>query len=229
MNKTELLNEIADHIKEARQSALLGNYDAAQVYYQGVLHEIQTLMQKPEDTKYNITKANLLKYRKLLDSEYEQVKEMCNVLVTFKNYAPTSGYRGNGAIGGIQDDYSNDQYEAPERDPDVWPPPPPQKNNFRGNGPPQGFNNNPYSQFGNNAPVNNNLNVNKYKSRNSGGGKPQIVRAGSNQNTPNQGNKRAPGDRRSNNPAPPPVGQVQGFGGPGNDPGELTKKFIFCF
>ncbi len=225
MNKTELLNEIADHIKEARQSALLGNYDAAQVYYQGVLHEIQSLMQKPEDTKYQITKANLLKYRKLLDNEYEQVKEMCNVLVTFKNYAPASAYRGNVAMGGVQDDYSNDQYEAPERDPDVWPPPPPQKNNYRGGGgnigPPQPYNNNPYSQFGNNAPAVNNLNPNKYKSRNSGGGagKPQVSRVGSNQNTPNQNNKRVPGDRRSNIPAPPPVGQQQGFGGPGNDPG----------
>ena len=41
---------------------------------------------------------------------------------------------GNGNGNGIYDDhYSNDQYEAPERDPDVWPPPPPQKNNYRGN------------------------------------------------------------------------------------------------
>ena len=35
MSKSELLNEIAEHIREARQSALLGNYDASQVYYQG--------------------------------------------------------------------------------------------------------------------------------------------------------------------------------------------------
>ena len=108
MNKTELLNEIADHIKEARQSALLGNYDAAQVYYQGVLHEIQLLAQRPEDGQHQITKQSLTKYRKLLDSEYEQVKEMANVLVTFKNYQPTPVYRGNALAAGLgHEDFSN--------------------------------------------------------------------------------------------------------------------------
>lgn len=213
MNKTELLNEIADHIKEARQSALLGNYDAAQVYYQGVLHEIHLLMQKPEDTKYQITKQNLMKYRKLLDSEYEQVKEMSNVLVTFKNYQPTPAYRGNALGGGGHDhEFSNDQYEAPERDPDVWPAPPP-KNNYRGAAPPQQYNSPNYHQYGG-GPPNNGINRDKYKSRNSGvGSKPQINRVS---NGP--GNKKA-SDRRSNN-APPPVGKKadpDAFGGPGND------------
>lgn len=218
MSKSELLNEIAEHIREARQSALLGNYDASQVYYQGVLHEIHMLMQKPEDPKYQITKQNLQKYRKLLDAEYEQVKELCNVLVTFKNYQPTPAYRGGGALGGLQDDFSNDQYEAPERDPDVWPPPPPPKNNYRGGGgaPPY---NNPYSGFGNPPAANNGINQNKYKSRNSGG-KPQVNRVSN-----NPSNKK-PGDRRSNNNAPPPVGNPKdpNFGGPGNDQA-AEKKF----
>lgn len=223
MNKTEALNEVADHIKEARQSALLGNYDAAQVYYQGVLIEIQHLMQKPEDPKHNITKQNLQKYRRLLENEFEQVKEMCNTLVTFKNYAPTPAYRGGGAIGGLQDDFANDQYEEPQRDPDVWPPPPPPKNNYRGGnaqGHAPGYNN-PYSNFGGGPQGNNGINNNKYKSRNSGGAgpgaKPQVNRVSNNPN-------KKPGDRRSNNNNPNNYPAQPGFGGPGNDKAQ-EKKF----
>lgn len=220
MCKTEL-KEIAEHIKEARESALLGNYDASQVYYQGVLHEIQLLMQKHDD-KFQIPKQNLQKYRRLLDIEYEQVKEMCNVLVTFKNYAPSpSAYRG-GAIGGMQDDFVNHQYEAPERDPDVWPPPPPfgGQNNYnnnnaynRGGGPPQGYN--PYQGYG--APQSNNASNQKYKSRNPAQ-KPQVNRVNN-----NPGNKKV-NDRRSANKDPANPAKNDGFGGPGNDVPQ-DKKF----
>ena len=117
--------------------------------------------------------------------------------------------------------FSNDQYEAPERDPDVWPAPPP-KNNYRGAAPPQQYSSPNYHQYGA-GPPNNGVNRDKYKSRNSGGGggKPQVNRVGAaapaNSNIGNNNNKTV--DRRSNN-APPPVGQrreTDAFGGLGND------------
>lgn len=220
MSENDQLTEISEHIHEARESAIRGNYDASQVYYQGVLHEIQVMMQKPEDPKNQITKQNLMKYRKMLDSEYEQVKEMCNVLVTFKNYAPAPAYRGGGAMGGMHDDFSNNQYEAPERDPDVWPPPPPfGGNKNRGGGPPQNYNNNPYSGYGGGggAPSYNAPNQKYKRNDRNVGGAPDKRGQGNRMN-----NAKKPGERRSannNNPAPNP-----GFGGPGNEQGQ-EKKF----
>lgn len=222
MSESDLLKEISEHIKEARQTAVVGNYDASQVYYQGVLHEIQLMMQKPDDPKNQITKQNLMKYRKLLESEYEQVKEMCNVLVTFKNYAPAPAYRGGGAMGGMHDDFSNNQYEAPERDPDVWPPPPPfGGNKNRGGGPPQNYNSNPYGNYGGGggggAPAYNAPNQ-KYKRNDRNYNAAPNDKRGQGNNRMN--NAKKPGERRSannnnNNNATP----GQGFGGPGNDQG----------
>jgi katanin p60 ATPase-containing subunit A1 len=151
---TPLYKDVVDHIKDARQSALLGNYDASQVYYQGVLHEVQQLITQSDQTSV-ISKIQLQKFKKMLELEYEQVKETSNTLVTFKNFTPSS-YAGSGL----------DDYELPEReyarDPDVWPPPPPQNddrfnknigNKFGGRQPPGGpgaaaaIANN-YAQFG---------------------------------------------------------------------------------
>lgn len=115
----KLIKEVVDHIKEARQSALLGNYDASQVFYQGVIHEVQQLINTathdPQSSLVN--KQELFKYKKMLESEYEQVKEIGNILVTFKNFVPQP-YVSNVGGGG-------DPYELPERDPDIWPPAPP--------------------------------------------------------------------------------------------------------
>ena len=44
MNFVEQVKEVVLNIKEARQSALLGNYEASQLFYQGVLHELQQLI-----------------------------------------------------------------------------------------------------------------------------------------------------------------------------------------
>ena len=141
MNKKNPLSDIGENLKEARQNALLGNYEASQVYFLGVLHDIQQLMQKPDDN-LAITKANLQKYRKLVEQEYEHVKEVANCVVTFKNFTPTPGYAGGAAIGGLNDNFINDQYEMPERDPDVWPPPPPinMGKNMYNNNPYRGYN-----------------------------------------------------------------------------------------
>jgi katanin p60 ATPase-containing subunit A1 len=120
---TQLYKEVVDHIKDARQSALLGNYDGSQVYYQGVLHEVQQLINQSDQTSA-ISKVQLQKFKRMLEQEYEQVREISNTLITFKNFTPSS-YAGSGL----------DDYELPEReyarDPDVWPPPPPPQNDDR--------------------------------------------------------------------------------------------------
>ena len=243
MNINKLLSDVTEHIRDARQSALLGNYDASQVYYQGVFHEIQVLIQKSDD-KLQISKPNLHKYRKLLEVECEQVKELANALVTFKNYTPATPY-GGAVAAGMPDGFNNDQYEMPERDPDVWPPPPP----FGGKYPPYANNNmynrgggggggaagggggaacyNPYNFGGMQPPFNNNNNNpnSKYKdyskNRNAPAAndnkRPQVNRVSN-----NPINKKV-NDRRSN-AVPSQPGGGAGFGGPGNDK-ETEKKF----
>jgi len=207
--KKDTLTELSDHIKEARQSALLGNYDAAQVYYQGVQHQLQLLIQKADD-KSQINRITLQKFRKLLDLEYEQVKEITNTLLAFKNYTPSpSGMGGMGGAGGCLNDdrFCNDPYEMPERDPDVWPPPPPINNQFGGkynnNGPGGGYRaigyNNPYANIGGggggynngagNQPV---KNFKDFKRQNA---------PGANNNNNNNNNKVQVNRMNNNNPA----------------------------
>ena len=122
----DLIKEVVEHIREARQSALLGNYEASQLYYQGVLHEVQKLINASNlDPSQPIPKQQWQKYKKLLESEYEQIKEIGNVIVTFKNFIPTPYSSG-----------IDDQYDMmPERDPDIWPPAPPMdRQKFGGGG-----------------------------------------------------------------------------------------------
>lgn len=118
MNIVEQIKEVVDHIKEARQSALLGNYEVSQLYYQGVLHEVIQLINATHvDPTLPIPKMQWLKYKKQLELEYEQIKEIGNVVVTFKNFIPTP------YSSGIDDQY--DMMPERERDPDIWPAPAP--------------------------------------------------------------------------------------------------------
>lgn len=246
--KKDTLTELSDNIREARQSALLGNYDASQVYYQGVLHQIQSLIQRADD-KSQLNKQNLQKYRKILDAEFEQVKEMSNVLLTFKNFTPSPSAV---AVGLNHDPFLNDPYEMPERDPDVWPPPPPINNQYNkfNNNAYRGMGYNPYSNiggvnqpFGNNGMNNNNppaKNFKEFKSRQQGAAgannknNVQVNRVNNNNNNNNNNpSKKGANDRRSNaagyhppgaapGAAVPPNAQNPNFGGPGNEP---EKKF----
>ncbi|RNA35725.1 hypothetical protein BpHYR1_054437, partial [Brachionus plicatilis] len=72
----ELMNEMEGHLKEARRSSILGNYDGSMVFYEGVLLEIQQLLQNNyEESKFKINKQSLIKYRKMIEAELDQVKE----------------------------------------------------------------------------------------------------------------------------------------------------------
>jgi len=81
------MNEILDNLKEARQSALLGNYEASQVFYEGVLHDLQKLIHaytSVEEEKLKLPKQALYKYNQLVKIESQQVKELANALDVFK-------------------------------------------------------------------------------------------------------------------------------------------------
>ena len=111
MNNTSV-TEISENIKLAREHALLGEYETAVVYYQGVINQIQKFIVTAKDhqkrEKYQTVKQNI-------SQEYENVKDIINTLASFK-------VDGNRA----QANYNDRGWaEEPTRDADVWPPPTP--------------------------------------------------------------------------------------------------------
>ncbi|RNA09670.1 Katanin p60 ATPase-containing subunit A-like 1, partial [Brachionus plicatilis] len=93
----ELMKEMVDHLKEARRSSIMGNYDGSMVFYEGVLLEIQQLIQNNyEEPKFKINKQKLIEYRKMIEAELDKVKEIQSSLNVFKNSVPSqqppSGY-----------------------------------------------------------------------------------------------------------------------------------------
>ena len=92
------MEEIVENLKEARQSALLGNYEPAQSFFEAVLHEIQKLITNYSEEKVQISKPNLMKYRKLIELENEQVKDLQNALNTFKS--------SDGKAGGVNPNHN---------------------------------------------------------------------------------------------------------------------------
>lgn len=109
------LEEINENVKLGREYALLGNYDTALVYYQGVLQQIQKYAQSVNDTDTRSSWQNL---RQELVQEYEYVSDITKTLSSFKvenSYSAPSQRPGRGGSA----------FEEPTRDPDVWPPPTP--------------------------------------------------------------------------------------------------------
>ncbi|CAD5117195.1 unnamed protein product [Dimorphilus gyrociliatus] len=88
----------------ARECALLSIYETAQVYYQGVLQQIQkiirTIERGAEKSRWEETLAALRK-------ENDLIKEITETLASFRTENPVK---------------PNYQIEEPTKDPDVWPP-----------------------------------------------------------------------------------------------------------
>ncbi|KAL8578126.1 Katanin p60 ATPase-containing subunit A1 [Nucella lapillus] len=123
--------EIYENTKMGRESALLGDYERSQVYYEGVLQQIQRLLSSLRDPT---SKQRWQKTKQDISEEYEQVKDISKILASFKSdtsraYQSYDNYSA-------QDDQR--RHEEPTRDPDVWPPPTPvdyrQSPNIRGGG-----------------------------------------------------------------------------------------------
>ncbi|KAK7476373.1 hypothetical protein BaRGS_00032373 [Batillaria attramentaria] len=112
------LNEIHENTKMGRESALLGDYETSLVYYQGVIQQIQRHLASIRDPA---SKQRWQKAKQEVTQEYEQVKDISNILASFKadNSRQYQSYDNYNAY----NDYS--RHEEPTRDPDVWPPPTP--------------------------------------------------------------------------------------------------------
>ncbi|XP_076445056.1 katanin p60 ATPase-containing subunit A1-like isoform X2 [Babylonia areolata] len=109
------VTEIYENTKMGRESALLGDYERSQVYYEGVLQQIQRLLSSLRDSS---SKQRWQKAKQDISDEYEQVKDISKILASFRsdNSRAYQNYDNHG-------DYA--RHEEPTRDPDVWPPPTP--------------------------------------------------------------------------------------------------------
>jgi len=109
------LQDICENTKLAREMSLIGNYETATVYYQGVIQQIHRLLATIEDP------GRKLKWQQIqgeVAQEYDVVKNIVQTLALFKGNETAHDARQVGRS-------SLQSFEEPTRDPDVWPAPPP--------------------------------------------------------------------------------------------------------
>ncbi|XP_039289494.1 katanin p60 ATPase-containing subunit A-like 1 isoform X2 [Nilaparvata lugens] len=124
------IGEICDNTKLAREMALMGNYETAGVYYQGVVQLIHRLLITISDQS---RKAKWQQIQQQIAGEFEQLKAVMNTLQTYRTDSHTD--RPLGSI--LRNNHSGLAFEEPTRDasiwfnnssirdPDIWPPPHP--------------------------------------------------------------------------------------------------------
>jgi len=104
------LGEICENTKLAREMSLLGNYETASVYYQGVIQQIHRLLGTIEDqgrkTKWQQIQGEVAQ-------EYDVVKNIMQTLNTFK-----SSHHDAHIVGSALKPMSS--FEEPTRDPETW-------------------------------------------------------------------------------------------------------------
>lgn len=94
--------------------SLLGNYETASVYYQGVVQQIHRLLGSIEDP---VRKMKWQQIQGEIAQEYDVVKNIMQSLNSFKGGSHDTQSVGPGSR-------SLSSFEEPTRDPDVWPAPP---------------------------------------------------------------------------------------------------------
>ena len=103
---------------------MLGNYETASVYYQGVIQQIHRLLSTIDDPG---RKQKWQQVQGEVAQEYDVVKSIMQTLALFKGGETHDARQvGPGLRSGFQ------SFEEPTRDPDVWPPPPPRDSMFSG-------------------------------------------------------------------------------------------------
>jgi len=107
------VSDICDNTKLAREMSLLGNYETASVYYQGVVQQIHRLLGSIDDP---VRKMKWQQIQGEVAQEYDVIKNITQTLNMFKG-----GHHDSQHVG-VR---SNTSFEEPTRDPDVWPAPPP--------------------------------------------------------------------------------------------------------
>ena len=73
--------EIGDNVKVARECSLLGNYETALIYYQGVVQQIHRHLQTITD--HNL-KEKWQEVQQIIAQEYEVVKDLHQTLLNFE-------------------------------------------------------------------------------------------------------------------------------------------------
>jgi len=110
------LQDICENTKLAREMSLVGNYETATVYYQGVIQQIHRLLATIEDPQ---RKFKWQQIQGEVAQEYDVVKNIVQTLALFKGESHDARQVGPGLRSSLQ------SFEEPTRDPDVWPAPPP--------------------------------------------------------------------------------------------------------
>ncbi|CAF0777094.1 unnamed protein product [Brachionus calyciflorus] len=85
-NATKQINisELIQYVNLARHSALIGSYDSSQIYYNGLLHLIQRLIEAPQNFDKKLSMINLTKIYKMVLTEHEEIKLILRELKSFK-------------------------------------------------------------------------------------------------------------------------------------------------
>ncbi|CAN8018525.1 unnamed protein product, partial [Ixodes persulcatus] len=129
------VTDICQNTRMGRESALLGNYESAIVYYQGVIQQIHRHIQMIAGDP--MRKERWQQIQQELAQEYEYVKDIQNVLSGFRSDShleriPTSRISyDEGAL-------DPEAWLTP-RDPEVWPAPTPVEHKYVLGGPTRSF------------------------------------------------------------------------------------------
>ena len=99
--------------------SLLGNYETASVYYQGVIQQIHRLLSTIDDPS---RKHKWQQIQGEVAQEYDVVKNIMQTLALFKGGETHDARQVGPGLRSFQ------AFEEPTRDPDVWPAPPPRDN-----------------------------------------------------------------------------------------------------
>lgn len=110
------VSDICENTKLAREMSLIGNYETASVYYQGVIQQIHRLLSGLDDP------GRKYKWQQIqgeIAQEYDVVKNITQTLALFKGESHDTRQVGGAGRSAFA------SFEEPTRDPDVWPAPPP--------------------------------------------------------------------------------------------------------
>jgi len=107
------VSDICENTKLAREMSLLGNYETASVYYQGVVQQIHRLLGSIDDP---VRKMKWQQIQGEVAQEYDVVKNIMQTLNMFKGNQHDTQSVGPRSM---------QSFEEPTRDPDVWPAPAP--------------------------------------------------------------------------------------------------------
>ncbi|XP_018334050.1 katanin p60 ATPase-containing subunit A-like 1 isoform X2 [Agrilus planipennis] len=140
------IKEICDNVTLAREMSMLGNYESAEIYYEGSLQMISRLIFIISDPNRKNKWQQVIPYKvqKTVALEYEEVKSLKNTLQALRldtNIDVPIGIRRpvlrDEPVRDYGQMFSSDNFiPAPSNDPDVWPSPVPVEHNLSGrNGP----------------------------------------------------------------------------------------------